>query len=82
MYDDNRIKDEKRNLVEAWLNVICERLNAGVDWTPLFRSCFQIADNLGLIENVSGKFSYYFPEDEDIDYLYPFVSKIMKKQEG
>lgn len=79
--DDDKLQYDRRELVETWLNIICERVNRG-EWTPFLVNQFSIADDRGLLEvGGGGGVCYYFPDDDDIEYLYPMVSQVVK-QEG
>lgn len=68
--------EDKREVVEDWLDDLCQRINDTVndtgEWSQAFISQVQAADDCGLIVVVD-KVTWYTPDDEDVDYLYPIA---------
>lgn len=67
---------EKREIVENWLSDLCYQLDETIDnadnWSQAFISQVQAATDRDLIETING-FSWYTPDDSDVDYLYPIA---------
>jgi hypothetical protein len=73
---------DKREIVEAWLSRLCTKLDYMVlndheFWPQEFKSQVQAAYDCDLIENLGLGFCWYYPTEEDIEYLYPVASIIM-----